>query len=87
MNWPRKGKKFLMCGSKYEIKSCISYIHCFHSCPNLFLLDRLNSERMRIMKLVDAQIAKMGPQMQVILCFSANLDKMYIHSLENTQKP
>ena len=27
--------------------------------------DRLNSERVRIMKMVDAQIAKMGPQMQV----------------------
>ena len=36
---------------------------------------------MRIMKLVDAQIAKMGPQMQVILCFLAYLNKMYVLSI------
>ena len=31
---------------------------------------------MRIMKLVDTQIAKMGPQMQVNLSFQANRGKM-----------
>ena len=38
------------------------------------------------MKLVDTQIAKMGPQMQVNLCFQASREQIVLSFIRNVQK-